>query len=64
MELQPDFTAAHGNLGNAFKDQGKLDEAVACWRRALALKPDFAQANNNLGIALLDLGKPGEAAAC
>ena len=33
------------------KDQGKLDEAVACYRRALELKPDFAEAHNNLGNA-------------
>jgi tetratricopeptide (TPR) repeat protein len=43
---------AHNNLGAAFKDQGKLDEAIACYRRALELKPDFAEAHNNLGNAL------------
>ena len=30
------------------KDQGKLDEAVACYRRALELKPDYAAAHSNL----------------
>ena len=48
----------------AFKDQGKLDEAVACYRRALELKPDFAEAHNNLGNALKDQGKLDEAVAC
>ena len=48
----------------AFKDQGKLDEAVACYRRALELKPDFAEAHNNLGIAFKDQGKLDEAVAC
>ena len=38
------------------KDQGKLDEAVACYRRALELKPDYAEAHNNLGIALRTRG--------
>ena len=42
---------AHNNLGNALKDQGKLDEAVACYRRALQLRPDYAEAHNNLGVA-------------
>ena len=46
------------------KDQGKLDEAVACYRRALELKPDYAEAHNNLGIALKDQGKLDEAVAC
>ena len=46
------------------KDQGKLDEAVACYRRALELKPDYAEAHNNLGNALKDQGKLDEAVAC
>ena len=46
------------------KDQGNLDEAVACYRRALELKPDFAEAHNNLGNALKDQGKLDEAVAC
>ena len=61
LELKPDFAEAHNNLGNAFMDQGKLDEAIACYRRALELKPDFAEAHNNLGIALKDQGKLDEA---
>ena len=48
----------------ALKDQGKLDEAVACYRRALELKPDYAEAHNNLGNALKDQGKLDEAVAC
>ena len=46
------------------KDQGKLDEAVACYRRALELKPDYAETHNNLGNALNDRGKLDEAVAC
>ena len=45
----------------SLKDQGKLDEALACYRRALALKPDFAAAHNNLGNTLMDQGKLDEA---
>ena len=48
----------------ALKDQGKLDEAVACYRRALELKPDYAEAHSNLGNALKDQGKLDEAVAC
>ena len=40
------------NLGNALRDQGKLEEAIASYRQALRLKPDYAEAYNNLGIAL------------
>ena len=47
-------------------EQGKLDEAVACYRRALELKPDFAEAHYNLGNALRTRGswtKPWPATA-
>ncbi len=54
---------ACNNLGIALKDQGRLDEAVACFRRALQLTPNFAEAYNNLGIALKDQGKLDEAVA-
>ena len=43
--------------------QGKRDEAVACYRRAVELKPDFAEAHNNLGNALKDQGEFDEAIA-
>ena len=46
------------------KEQGKLDEAVACYRRALELRPDYAEAHNNLGVAFKDQGKLDEAVAC
>jgi predicted O-linked N-acetylglucosamine transferase (SPINDLY family) len=55
---------AYLSLGNAFKDQGKLDEAVDCCRQALELKPDFVEAQFNLANALRDLGRLDEAVAC
>ena len=33
--MKPDFAEAHNNLGNVLKDQGELDEAIACYRRAV-----------------------------
>jgi tetratricopeptide (TPR) repeat protein len=59
--LLPADAGAHNNLGNALCDHGRLDEAVACYRRALALNGEFAEAHNNLGNALLDLGRLDEA---
>ena len=52
MELTPNLTEAHNNLGSALKDQGRLDEAVVCYRRALELKPDSAEAHSNLLLTL------------
>ena len=50
--------------GNALRDWGRLDEAVACYRRALELKPDFAEAHNNLGNTFKGQGRLDEAVAC
>ena len=48
-------------MGNALKDQGKLEEAIEAYNKALAIKPDYAEAYNNMGIALKDQGKLEEA---
>jgi Flp pilus assembly protein TadD/SAM-dependent methyltransferase len=63
-ELMPDDAEAHYNLGNALKSLGRLDDAVASYRRVIKFKPDLAQAHNNLGNALKDLGQPDDAVAC
>jgi hypothetical protein len=39
-------------MGNSLKDQGKLEEAIAGFRRAIELKPDFVRAHSNLVFAL------------
>ena len=49
--------AFHSNLGGALRAQGKLDEAIASYQRALALKPDHADAHYKLGNALRDRNK-------
>ncbi len=64
LRLKPDYAHARNNLGNAYKDQGLLDEAVACYRRAVHLVLGYAHAYNNLGSALWEQGHLDEAAAC
>ena len=44
-------------MGNALKAQGKLEEAIAAYAKALAIKPDTAAVYNNMGNALKDQGK-------
>ncbi|HEY3731354.1 MAG TPA: tetratricopeptide repeat protein, partial [Steroidobacteraceae bacterium] len=55
--------AFHTNLGNALKGSGRLEDAAAAYRRALALKADHAPAHYNLGVVLDALGRADEAAA-
>jgi FkbM family methyltransferase len=64
LELKQDDAEAHYALGIALHDQGKLDEAIACYRRAVELKPDNAGALNNLGVALAAQGQLDEAITC
>lgn len=53
----------YSNLGYALLAQGKLDEAIANYCKAIAIKPEFAEAHNDLGIALQNQGKLEEAVA-
>ena len=48
-------------LGAALKGQGKLQEAVASFDRAIQLKPDYAEAYYNKGISLEKLYQLDEA---
>jgi tetratricopeptide (TPR) repeat protein len=45
-------SSAFNNLGLAFLQQHKLDEAIAEFRRALEIEPDSFRAHANLGVAL------------
>jgi predicted O-linked N-acetylglucosamine transferase (SPINDLY family) len=50
---KPGFADAHSNLGNAFRELGRLDEAEESYRRALAANSRFAMAHYNLGNVLM-----------
>jgi tetratricopeptide (TPR) repeat protein len=54
---------AHGNLGIAFEQQQKWDEALVQYHEALRISPGRYQTRNNLGNILDHLGKPAEAMA-
>jgi tetratricopeptide (TPR) repeat protein len=42
-------------------DKGQYDEAIAEWRKALAISPNDAKAHNNFGFALAQTGRVEEA---
>ena len=44
-------------MGNALAAQGRMDQAIAHYKRALVLRPDDALTHNNLGNALADQGQ-------
>src|SRR3984893_10058606 len=52
---------AHTFLGWTFHFQGKIQEAIAECKRAIALDPDFGNPYNDIGAYLIDLGLFDEA---
>ena len=50
--MDPDSTVAHGNLGAALMDQGRLAAAMTSFRRAIEIDPAFDQAHSNLLFSL------------
>jgi len=48
-------------MGATLQEQGKLEEAIEAYNKALAIKPDYADAYYNMGNALKDQGKLEEA---
>ncbi|WP_395740811.1 tetratricopeptide repeat protein [Prosthecobacter sp.] len=50
-----------GNLGAAYSDAGKNEQAVQCFREALKVEPRFQNGLLNLSNSLLKLNRPKEA---
>ena len=48
-------------MGNALRDQDKLEEAIEAYKKAISIKPDFADVYYNIGNALRVQGKHEEA---
>ncbi|HEY7986530.1 MAG TPA: tetratricopeptide repeat protein, partial [Methylophilaceae bacterium] len=48
---KPDFAGAYNNMGDVYKEEEKFDDAIACFRQAIAFDPNLAEAYNNLGNA-------------
>ncbi|MGD0885610.1 MAG: tetratricopeptide repeat protein [Thermodesulfovibrionales bacterium] len=61
VRKSPDAALPHYNLGTAYENQNRIDEAVTEFMAALKLKPDYADAHNNLGAAYLKQNRFDEA---
>jgi protein O-GlcNAc transferase len=61
LAVNPDVAAAHNNRGNALKDLGLANEALASYDRAIALKGNYAEAYYNRGNVLRELKRHAEA---
>ena len=61
--FDPKDAGAHIILGSALKAQGKLEQAVAAYRKSIELEPHSYHPYHNLSIALCRWGKLPEAEA-
>jgi Flp pilus assembly protein TadD len=52
---------AHNGIGGALASTGRMDEAIAHFRQAIAISPHCAAFHTNLGNALIELDRPDEA---
>jgi tetratricopeptide (TPR) repeat protein/glycosyltransferase involved in cell wall biosynthesis len=63
IAIEPNYAAAHSNLGVVKQHTGLLAEAIAHYRQALEIDPNLAETASNLGSALADAGQTTEAIA-
>ena len=63
LEIDPDYPEPNHKLATALQQQGRHEEAIRHYQRAVAKAPGFAEAHNNLGVVLTELGRLDEARA-
>jgi protein O-mannosyl-transferase len=61
IRVTGDTYMAHHHWGMALTEQGRLDEAVARYRQAIASAPAYSHAYNNLAIVYVKQGRLDEA---
>ena len=61
LKIDPEFAAAHGNLGVMYLNLRLFDMGVAEFRRTLQLNPADSFSHANLALALILLNQPGQA---
>ena len=55
---------AHNNLGLYYSRQGRLDEALSHYQKAVMIDPGYVEPHNNRGIVYHSQGKFNEALSC
>jgi len=61
LAKNPDCWLACNNLGVAYFQMGRADEAIAQYEKALQIKPGYAEADKNLGVAYFQTGRVDQA---
>ncbi|MFH1413331.1 MAG: tetratricopeptide repeat protein [Candidatus Omnitrophota bacterium] len=61
LKYAPDSWRLHNNLGLAYQEANKSEDAIRSFRRAIEIKPDYAEGYHNLGYISMSLGRKEEA---
>jgi tetratricopeptide (TPR) repeat protein len=64
VQSSPASARAYNNLGIAYKETGRNEEAIDMYEKAISLSPRFAEAYNNMGSAYDKLSRHQDALAC
>jgi protein O-GlcNAc transferase len=54
-KLDPDDAEAHRNLGTAYAEQGRWEETVAAYEKAVELAPNLGEAYGDMVTAYINL---------
>ncbi|MCW6049624.1 tetratricopeptide repeat protein [Lyngbya sp. CCAP 1446/10] len=63
IAIDPNYAAAHSNLGVVKQQSGRLTEAIAHYQQALEIDGNLAETASNLGSALAEAGETAQAIA-
>ena len=61
IRIKPDYVDALYNLGNIFKDDGRIDDAIKSYEKVIEINPGYDDAQFNLGVSLQILGQVDKA---
>ncbi|MDJ0555554.1 MAG: tetratricopeptide repeat protein [Microcoleaceae cyanobacterium MO_207.B10] len=66
LKIEPGKATAEESLSlaNSLSENGKLEEAIACYKRAIQLKPQLVEASYKLAEILIQKGDSEAAVAC
>ncbi|HEY3123008.1 MAG TPA: tetratricopeptide repeat protein [Thermoanaerobaculia bacterium] len=63
IELIPGDPNPYDSYAELLLKEGKFDDSITQYRKALSIEPNFVNAHQGIAMALTYMGKPGEAAA-
>ena len=63
IKINSDYAEAYYNLGIAYYDLGRYQDAIDAYKQAVRIKPDDDEAHCNLGRAYLAIGDKNSALA-